>query len=43
MGRCFVGVEDVGEALVVGGLAVEDARYSRGEYRVREEEARAGG
>ena len=43
VGRCFVGVEDVGEALVVGGLAVEDARYSRGEYRVREEEARIRG
>ena len=43
VGRCFVGVEDVGEALVVVGLAVEDARYSGGFYGVREAEARTGG
>ena len=30
VGRCFVGLEDVGEALVGGGLAVEDTRYSGG-------------
>ena len=33
VGRCFVGAEDVGGALVVGGLAVEDARYSGGGVR----------
>ncbi len=42
VGRCFVGSEDIGEALVVGGLAVEDARYSGGAYGVREAEARMG-
>ena len=40
VGRCFVGAEDVGETLVVGGLAVEDARYSGGIYGGREAEAR---
>ena len=42
VGRCFVGAEDVGGALVVGGLAVEDARYSGGEYRESEAKARVG-
>ena len=42
VGRCFVGSEDIGEALVVGGLAVEDARYSGGTYGVRQAEARMG-
>ncbi len=40
VGRCFVGTKDIGEALVGDGLAVEDARYSRGRYGVRQAEAR---
>ena len=42
VGRCFVGKEDIGEVLVGEGLAVEDARYSKGFYGVRQAEARRG-
>ncbi len=42
VGRCFVGTKDIGEALVGEGLAVEDARYSKGFYGVRQAEARRG-
>ena len=43
VGRCFVGVDDVGEALVLGGWAVEDVRYSGGKYGEGEAEARTEG
>lgn len=40
VGRCYVGAIDLGDAMVRSGLAVEYQRYSRGEYRAVELEAR---
>ena len=43
VGRCAVDGQDVGAALVVGGFALDCARYSGGDYARHEAAARAAG